>query len=49
MKLVSRLPEPEELYKKYPISEERKQERKQVLCEISDVLKGKSDKKLLII
>ena len=49
MKYICKLPEPEELQRKYPLDENSIIERKRVIKDVKDVLSGKSKKKLLII
>mgnify|MGYP002711647209 CR=1 FL=1 len=49
MDLLVRLPDPDEIKKKYPASEKVKQIKAQRDKEIADVFTGKSDRFLLII
>lgn len=49
MKYISKLPNPEELQKKYALSEELTKKRVAFIKEIKDILSGKSKKKIIII
>ena len=49
MKYISKLPEPEELQKKFPLSPELAELRKKTIKSLQDILSGKSKKKVIII
>lgn len=49
MRLIQKIPQVEELCSRYSISIEERKKRENLLCEIRDVLAGKSAKKIIII
>ena len=49
MKYISKLPEPEELQKRFPLDESLKRKRNDTINEIKGILAGKIQKKIIII